>query len=528
VGINFQQTDTGGACTGLEANIRLASDGGSAGSTPVSLTITATVGRSAFPFEANPNLTAWAAGDYTVRLNVTTANMNLTVTAVDVFIYNSSCGSVGSIASSGVVSTSLSTTGVKSWTINDPSSHTRSATDKLIVRLTISNGAMSDQAFSFTPNQLIDTPLAAPADAGGAAPQDSLTQTDHTPAVAAGASVAAPADSLSQTDNAPVVSHDIPVPADSLAQTDNAPAVAAGASVAAPQDALAQVDNAPAVAAGASVAAPQDSLSQTDNTPAVGTGTIVAAPADALAQTDNNPAVAAGASVAAPDDSLTQTDNAPTVDAGSGGVTIDVPADSLSQTDNAPAVASGASVAAPADSLSQTDSEPAVGTGITLASPSDALIFSDLTPAVAGGASVAVTTDTFVQTDYAPTITAESVETAVSGVYPAHRGVKRRYILPNGKRFFGTQDELQAHIAKLPRKSVAAMGAKAPTKAMVLDLPDIDDLPVFQPRSYRLTPDDVSLARLRALADSEREKRDELRLRTMEDDALALLLTTII
>ena len=119
-------------------------------------------------------------------------------------------------------------------------------------------------------------------------------------------------------------------------------------------------------------------------------------------------------------------------------------------------------------------------------------------------------------------------EAAGAGAVPAHRGVKKRYILPNGKRFFGTQDELQAHLAKLPRKSVVAMGAKAPTKAERFDLPDIDDLPVFAPRSYRLTPDDVSLARLRALAESEREKRDEMRMQTMEDDALALLLTTII
>ena len=119
-------------------------------------------------------------------------------------------------------------------------------------------------------------------------------------------------------------------------------------------------------------------------------------------------------------------------------------------------------------------------------------------------------------------------EVAVEDTAGRPAPIRKRYILPNGKRFFGTQDELQAHLAKLPRKSVVAMVAKAPTKAERLDLPDIDDLPVFAPRSYRLTPDDVSLARLRALAESEREKRDAMRMQTMEDDALALLLTTII
>lgn len=162
--INYQQTDTLTSCT-LDPNTFTAVDGGSAGSAAKSFSVSASTTETKFPFTAVPNLTSYAAGDYVVRLNVTTANMNLTITQVEVLKGSSTCSGLTVIADTGAISQSLASTGVLSWTIAG-SSATALTTDKLIVRLNVSNGAMSAQSFGITPNQLFDTPLVAPADTG--------------------------------------------------------------------------------------------------------------------------------------------------------------------------------------------------------------------------------------------------------------------------------------------------------------------------------------------------------------------------
>ena len=116
-----------------------------------------------------------------------------------------------------------------------------------------------------------------------------------------------------------------------------------------------------------------------------------------------------------------------------------------------------------------------------------------------------------------------------AGAVPARRA-KRRYILPDGRRFYGTPDELRAYIAQLPPHVYATESEKPRRK--YAKPPPLELAPDFDPPAapYRLTPDDVSAARLRTAAERALEERIrmEARAQAEEDEAIALLLTTTI
>jgi hypothetical protein len=105
-----------------------------------------------------PSGTSWNAGTWTWRLNVTTANMNLTLTEVYICRINSSNVSQATIGSATGLGLGLGTTGVQSGTISG-SAQTPSSGDYVNIVFVFTNAAMNTQSISVTHNQVIDTPL---------------------------------------------------------------------------------------------------------------------------------------------------------------------------------------------------------------------------------------------------------------------------------------------------------------------------------------------------------------------------------
>ena len=153
--LTFKQTDTNASCSLSGKALTIS---GAAGSTAVSYSIPGGNGGLTFTWDQEAGVT-WDAGNLTVRLNVTTANMNMEWISTSVRRVDSGCNLVETFGSDSTV-TSLDTTGVKSVTFAT-TAVTPASTDDLQIQLTIRNNAMTGQAFSYTPNQNIDSPFTA-------------------------------------------------------------------------------------------------------------------------------------------------------------------------------------------------------------------------------------------------------------------------------------------------------------------------------------------------------------------------------
>jgi hypothetical protein len=173
VALDFQQTDSNATCTASDAYCsglsvyntanRQASDGGTAGSTPVSISIGSSSTGVAYRVGCVVAATvSWDAGTWTVRFNVSTANMNITWDAVYLCRVNSACANQESLGSATGLGISCGTTGVKSTTVSG-SGTTPGAGDEVYVVCSFANGAMSLQSFSVTPDQLISSPFSVAA-----------------------------------------------------------------------------------------------------------------------------------------------------------------------------------------------------------------------------------------------------------------------------------------------------------------------------------------------------------------------------
>ena len=170
---NYQQEDTASACgtvagcsgkTVADTPIgRLCVEGGTAGTgTPQVKSTAGELDRAAVMFEMQPaNGGTWGAGNYVVRLNITTANSAATWIATYVCRFNSGCTNQETIGSLTGQSTGLGSTGVKTHTVSG-SSVTPADNDKVYVILVVDFAAdHGNVAFNFTPDQLIDTPIVA-------------------------------------------------------------------------------------------------------------------------------------------------------------------------------------------------------------------------------------------------------------------------------------------------------------------------------------------------------------------------------
>ena len=151
---------------------RQATDGGTPGSTPVSVTFAAqSVLRSTVMFESaagEPNSTSWEAGDYVVRLNVTTAvTGNGQWRETHICRCNSSGVSQASVGSLTGQTTDITSTGVKTHTVSGAAQGSASATDRVYIVLVFVSTNKTPRTMSFTPDQLIDTPLTGGGGGGG-------------------------------------------------------------------------------------------------------------------------------------------------------------------------------------------------------------------------------------------------------------------------------------------------------------------------------------------------------------------------
>ena len=111
---------------------------------------------------SSPDLgvTDWAAGDYIIRINITTTTSSILWADSYVCRVNTSCVSqetLGSLTNQGIT---LSFTGETAMTISC-SATTALATDRLAFVLAMSNSHEhgGDDAFGYTPDAIITTPI---------------------------------------------------------------------------------------------------------------------------------------------------------------------------------------------------------------------------------------------------------------------------------------------------------------------------------------------------------------------------------
>lgn len=168
---SYQETDTAAVdgakqmCsptgTGTGPQAFQGSQGGSAGSAAHTATLNGAISASEIMWESpsgDPNNTSWPAGNWVVRLNVTSANANLQWDACYICRCNSSGvsqGTVGSLTGQGI---SLGTTGVKSMTVSG-SAQSAAATDRWYIVLVLKSTSAGIQSCAFHSDQLIDTPF---------------------------------------------------------------------------------------------------------------------------------------------------------------------------------------------------------------------------------------------------------------------------------------------------------------------------------------------------------------------------------
>ena len=146
-----------------------ATSGGTAGVTAVSMTMDGLSGsfQNFLQFESaagEPNSTDWPAGDWTVRIEITTANMNIDQWAIGYCRKNSAGVPQQGLGSAKDISVGFGTVGVKTITDAGLAGTSELATDQIGVTLSCVHFVIGKtQTFGFKPSQNIDTPLAGAA-----------------------------------------------------------------------------------------------------------------------------------------------------------------------------------------------------------------------------------------------------------------------------------------------------------------------------------------------------------------------------
>lgn len=166
----FQQTDTAASfgavqscsayATSAAPSAKAASVGGSAGSTPVVVTINrdAAAPRSGVMFQVDPGLAYWPPGSWSVELVVSVGDANLTIDSAYICRRTSGNVAVGTVGSNVAVATSLSSTGTKTITITGAAS-SGSSSDVAYIVLAFDNAATSSRMFTYVPSGTIQMPL---------------------------------------------------------------------------------------------------------------------------------------------------------------------------------------------------------------------------------------------------------------------------------------------------------------------------------------------------------------------------------
>jgi hypothetical protein len=235
--LTYTQTDTMASFGAIEA-CTSAPDGiadiprawaaiieGTAGTTELTVQVNRSDNQAAVMFQtAAIGLTSWASGSYTVRLDVTTANVNMVVTDVSICRVNNAGTSQESIGSLTGQSRVLDTVQVENFTVTG-SATTALATDVLYIVIIIDNDSKQDSSIGITPSQNIDTPLVPATNIDIPIPAGLLTLAGKVPVAKLFENVPIPVGSLIFSGEIPVVelNIDVPVPVGSLTMAGKVP-----------------------------------------------------------------------------------------------------------------------------------------------------------------------------------------------------------------------------------------------------------------------------------------------------------------
>lgn len=167
------QTDTAAPC-GADAGCSgaslddeaagwAASPGGTAGSTELTATLAALSGSlGVFMYEWTPGADysgGWAAGNYTIPINVSTGNNDLRLNAVYICRFNGSCVNQETLGSETGLDVKLAG-GVETRTIAGSAVASPADTDKIYIIVVVENvNTMFTRTLGVTPDQNITTPL---------------------------------------------------------------------------------------------------------------------------------------------------------------------------------------------------------------------------------------------------------------------------------------------------------------------------------------------------------------------------------
>lgn len=183
--MDFQQTDTAMTCSKTQfcepsstlattALTKKATVGGTAGTVEVAVQHVNATNSVNMWFELDVAAgTTWGAGDWTVPINVTTANMSAIVSAVYICQLSSVCGSVASIGTLTGLSDTM-TAGVHTYTVTG-SAITPSVGDKVMILFRTPTASMVQQ-FGVTPDQIIVSPFTVPAGPATSFPHQPFTR----------------------------------------------------------------------------------------------------------------------------------------------------------------------------------------------------------------------------------------------------------------------------------------------------------------------------------------------------------------
>lgn len=170
-----------GGSTGATTADREATQGGTAGSTEATVAPNTAATDACLIFQSasgEPNLTNWDAGDWVVRLDVTTTNSNVDVDSIYI-CERTSGGTYNTVTSSTGIARTLGTAQVESFTINRATDYSAAATSTIyIVVLLDHTAAHGNSNVGITPSQNIDTPIVPPSPDVG----EFLRRYEHRPA----------------------------------------------------------------------------------------------------------------------------------------------------------------------------------------------------------------------------------------------------------------------------------------------------------------------------------------------------------
>lgn len=151
-----------GATIASTPQAREATKDGSPGVTELEILIALDATQAGIMFQSannEPGKTTWEAGDWIVRLNVTTGSDRITWVATYVCRFDNVCGSLAVVGSLTGQSISCELTGVKQMTVSGAEQSANLSDEVYIVLIFANSFTHGERGIGFTPDQNIDTPI---------------------------------------------------------------------------------------------------------------------------------------------------------------------------------------------------------------------------------------------------------------------------------------------------------------------------------------------------------------------------------